>query len=109
MLKVIDTAAVKDIVKSLEKDCIVVLDSTFITPVLPTPLKLGADIVMHSCARYISGHSDIIMGALMIDGNKLNESLKFNQDALGIIQFAFDCAIMMRSLISGSDSKFRSQ
>lgn len=98
MLKVIDIAAVVEIIKSLDKDCIVVVDNTFITPVFQTPLKLGADVVMHSCSKYMSGHSDIIMGALMMDDNKLYESLKFNQNALGITPSAFDCAMMMRSL-----------
>ena len=67
------------IIKRLEESCIVFVDNIFSTPVFQSPLKLGADIVMQSCSKFMSGHSDIILGVLMISNEKIYEFLKFNQ------------------------------
>jgi cystathionine beta-lyase/cystathionine gamma-synthase len=64
-LKVTDIAAVAKICK--EKGALLVVDSTFMSPVLQSPLKLGADIVMHSLTKYVSGHCDVLAGAFMFN------------------------------------------
>lgn len=98
MMKVIDIRAVSELIKSLDPECIVVVDNTFITPVFQSPLKLGADMVVHSCSKYIGGHSDIIMGALMTNREDLFGRLKFLQNSLGIVPAPFDCSQMIRSI-----------
>ena len=107
-MKVIDIAAVVGTIKKLDPDCIVVVDNTFITSVFQSPLELGADMVMHSCSKYLSGHSDIIMGALMTNSTELYNKLKFFQNALGITPSAFDCSLMIRS-IKTLDVRVRAQ
>lgn len=97
-MKIIDIKSVVQEIKRLDEECIVVVDNTFITPVFQSPLKLGADMVMHSCSKYIGGHSDIIMGALMTNNTKLYEQLKFYQNSLGVVPGVFDCWLMIRSI-----------
>jgi cystathionine gamma-lyase len=97
-MKVIDIKAVVDAVKKLDKECIVVVDNTFITSVYQSPIKLGADIVMHSCSKYMGGHSDIIMGALMLNNKDLYDRFKFFQNSLGIVPGTHDCHLMLRSV-----------
>ncbi|MGL4597806.1 MAG: trans-sulfuration enzyme family protein, partial [Bacteroidia bacterium] len=74
-MKVIDIAACSIIAK--EKNLLLVVDNTFASPYLQNPLKLGADVVMHSATKYLGGHSDVIMGALMMNDDKLYEQLAF--------------------------------
>lgn len=64
-MRVIDIEAVVGAIRQLDPECLVLVDNTSITPVFRSPLKLGAAIVMHACIKYIGGHSDIIMGALV--------------------------------------------
>lgn len=85
-------------VKRLDSECLVIVDNTFMTPVFQSPLKLGADIVMHSVTKYINGHSDVIMGCLMTNSKALHDQLKFYQNALGIIPSPRDCSMVMRSI-----------
>lgn len=98
LLKIIDIQAVVKAVKKLDQDCIVLVDNTFITPVFQSPLKLGADIILHSCSKYLSGHSDIIMGALITNSTDLHEKLKFLQNSLGIVPSPHDCSLLIRSI-----------
>jgi len=65
-LKITDIQEVVKIIKSKSKDCIVVVDNTFLTSYLQSPLELGADISLHSVSKYIGGHSDIIMGVIVL-------------------------------------------
>lgn len=97
-MKIVDIKEIVIMVKKLDPNCVIVVDNTFMTPVFQSPLKLGADIVMHSCTKYINGHSDVIMGALMTNDDKLYEKLKFFQNALGIVPSAFDCSQVIRSV-----------
>lgn len=97
-LKVIDIEAVVAEVKAIDPECIVVADNTFMSPIFQNPLKLGADIVSHSCSKYLGGHSDIIMGAIMTSNEKLYSQLKFFQNSLGITPSTFDCHLMIRSI-----------
>jgi cystathionine gamma-lyase len=74
------------------------VDSTFATPVLTRPLELGADIVMHSATKYLSGHSDIVGGALVFRDQALFESHCFVQNATGAILGPFDAFLCSRGI-----------
>jgi len=95
LLKIVDIAAVARIAKA--KGALVAVDNTFATPVLQNPLSLGADIVSHSCTKYIGGHSDVIGGALLVNDDALAERLHFIQNAVGAIPAPWDCFLLLRS------------
>lgn len=97
-MKILDIERIVKEIKALDENCIVVVDNTFMTPIFQSPLKMGADIVHHSCTKYINGHSDVIMGALMTNNQELYDQLKFQQNALGIVPSAFDCSQVIRSI-----------
>tara|TARA_Y100000389_G_C17445798_1_gene511526 strand:- start:727 stop:1941 length:1215 start_codon:yes stop_codon:yes gene_type:complete len=77
---------------------LLVVDNTFMTPVFQNPLDYNADIVLHSISKYINGHSDIIMGGLMMNNKELYDKLKYLQNSLGVIPSPFDCYIVNRSI-----------
>ncbi len=95
LLKVIDIAAVARLAKS--KGAITAVDNTFATPVLQNPLALGADIVSHSCTKYIGGHSDVIGGVLICNDDELGQRLRFTQNAVGAIAAPWDSFLLLRS------------
>ncbi len=95
LLKIIDIAAVARIGKA--KGAIVCVDNTFATPVLQNPLSLGADIVSHSCTKYIGGHSDVIGGVLITNSDELADRLHYIQNAVGAISAPWDCFLLLRS------------
>jgi cystathionine gamma-lyase len=66
------------------------------SPVLQNPLKLGADIVMHSLTKYIGGHSDVLGGAIMLDSSELYDKLYFNLKAMGTTLAPFECWLALR-------------
>jgi cystathionine gamma-lyase len=76
---------------------ILVVDNTFASPFLQNPLAMGADVVMHSCTKYIGGHSDLIAGALITSNREIAAKLKFTQNAVGAVPSAMDCFLMLRS------------
>jgi cystathionine gamma-synthase len=76
----------------------VLVDNTFATPILQTPLVLGADIVMHSATKAISGHSDLLMGVLVAGEPELAERLRIRRVLLGAAPSAFDCFLALRGL-----------
>jgi len=95
LLKVIDIAAVAAIAKA--KGAWVAVDNTFATPLLQNPLALGADIVSHSCTKYIGGHSDVIGGVLVVRDDDLAQRLHYIQNAVGAIPAPWDCFLLLRS------------
>lgn len=95
-LKVIDIAAVAKITKA--RNIILAVDNTFLTSFLQRPLELGADLSMYSLTKYMNGHSDVIMGAAVLNDSALNEKLRFLQNAMGIVPSPFDCFQVNRSL-----------
>ncbi|KAG7310515.1 hypothetical protein JYU34_003301 [Plutella xylostella] len=97
LLKVVDIAALAKIAKS-HKDIIVVVDNTFLTSYLQRPLDFGADIVMYSLTKYMNGHSDVIMGAAIVNDDKIEARLRFLQNAMGTVPSPFDCYLVNRSL-----------
>lgn len=76
----------------------VVVDNTFATPVLQQPLDLGADLVVHSATKYLSGHSDLLMGALVTRDDAVYDVLKGRRDLTGAIPGAFEAWLALRGL-----------
>ncbi len=95
-LKIIDLEGIAKICK--EKNIIMVADNTFFTPYLQNPLEQGADIVIHSCTKFIGGHSDIIMGCVVTSSDELYAKLKKNSVNLGCCPSPFDCFLASRGL-----------
>ena len=95
MLKIIDIQMVAALAK--EKGALTVVDNTFATPYLQSPLKFGADIVSHSCTKYIGGHSDLISGALIVNDEDLAARLHYIQNAVGAVPAPWDCFLLLRS------------
>ncbi|MBI3840387.1 MAG: PLP-dependent transferase [Thaumarchaeota archaeon] len=75
---------------------ITVVDNTFSSPFLQSPLALGATVAVHSTTKYIGGHSDVVGGAVMLSDSELHGTLKFNQNALGAVPSPFDCFLVLR-------------
>ncbi|MEP7040529.1 MAG: cystathionine gamma-synthase [Chloroflexota bacterium] len=96
LLKVVDIATVARLAASA--GALTVVDNTFATPFLQRPLDLGADIVMHSATKYLSGHSDVISGLLATGRDDLEEQLRFHQNAAGAVPSPFDCWLVMRGM-----------
>ena len=93
---VLDIRAVAKIAR--EKGLILTVDNTFASPYLQNPLKLGATIVLHSTTKYISGHSDMVGGALAVSDEDLYGRLKFLQNAIGAVPSPFDCYLALRGM-----------
>jgi len=96
LMKIID---IKEIAEyAHENDCILVVDNTFASPYFQNPLKLGADIVVHSTTKYINGHSDSLGGAIVLDDKEMYEKIKFNQNAIGAVLSPFDSFLTLRGI-----------
>jgi cystathionine gamma-synthase len=95
-LRISDIAALADV--SHRHGARLVVDNTFATPYLQTPLTLGADVVMHSTTKYLGGHSDAIGGMLITNDSELNTRLKFLQYAVGAIPGPLDCYLILRGV-----------
>ena len=76
----------------------VVVDNTFASPYLQQPLKLGADVVVHSTTKYCGGHSDVIGGALVVNDPQLGEELAYHHNAMGAVAGPFDAWLTLRGL-----------
>lgn len=97
-LHLTDIKAVGDAVKLIAPEAVYCIDNTFMSPYLQQPLDLGADLSMHSLSKYVNGHSDVIMGAVMVNNETLYQRLKFMQNALGGIPSPMDCFLVNRGL-----------
>ena len=96
MLNIIDIAAAAKIAK--KHKVLLAVDNTFATPYLQQPLDLGADIVMHSATKYLGGHSDLVMGALIVKDKDLAKRLYFIQNASGAICGPQDAFLALRGI-----------
>ncbi len=96
LLNIVDIKAVSKI--SAKYQLKLVVDNTFASPFLQNPLDLGADIVMHSTSKYLGGHSDVIMGALVTSEKTLADKLYFIQNASGAIPGPMDCFLTSRGI-----------
>jgi cystathionine beta-lyase len=96
MMNIIDIAAISTIVE--KHQILVAVDNTFATPYLQNPLDQGADIVMHSATKYLGGHSDVVMGALIVSDKELADKLYFIQNSCGAICGPMDSYLVLRGL-----------
>ena len=96
MMHIIDIEAIVGLARG--KDIKVAVDNTFATPFLQQPLELGADLVMHSVTKYLGGHSDVIMGALVLNDDQWAEQLEFLQNASGAVSGPQDCFLALRGI-----------
>ena len=96
MMNIIDIKSISTIAK--KHNILLAVDNTFATPYLQQPLNLGADIVMHSATKYLGGHSDVVMGALIVNDDELAEQLYFIQNASGAICGPQDSFLVLRGI-----------
>lgn len=96
LLHLVDIAEVAKIAH--KRDILLAVDNTFATPYIQQPLNLGADIVHHSCSKYIGGHCDVIGGAVVTRNAELAERLRFNQYAVGGQLGPFEAWLLLRGL-----------
>ncbi len=96
MMNIVDIAAVSELAKDI--GAMVVVDNTFASPYLQNPLDLGADMVMHSITKYLGGHSDTVMGAIIVKDTELDERLGFLQNSCGAIPGPQDCFLVLRGI-----------
>lgn len=96
LLQAVDIQKISDQAKAC--NALVAVDNTFLSPSFQNPLKLGADIVMHSTTKYINGHSDVIGGAVITNNQEILSKLKFWANALGISGSPFDSYLTLRGL-----------
>jgi len=97
MLNIIDIKAICSIVKEYG-DISICVDNTFSSPYLQNPLDLGADMVCHSATKYLGGHSDVIMGAVVVKTEDLSKKLHYLQNAVGAVPGPQDCFLVLRGI-----------
>ncbi len=96
LVKIVDIQKLSEIAHA--ENILLAVDNTFASPYFQKPLLLGADIVVHSTTKYISGHSDIIGGAVVINSERLYQDLKFYQNAAGAVPGPWDCSLVLRGI-----------
>lgn len=96
MMHIVDIAAVSGLAK--KHNILLAVDNTFATPYLQRPLDLGADIVMHSATKYLGGHSDVVVGALVVKDKELADKLYFLQNASGAVCGPMDSFLVLRGI-----------
>lgn len=95
-MQIVDIEACSQIAK--ENNLLLAVDNTFASPYLQNPLNQGADIVMHSVTKYLGGHSDVVMGALIVNDDKLHEQLYFILNSCGANPGPMDCFLVLRGI-----------
>ncbi len=96
LLKISDIEEIAKIAK--KHGVLLVVDNTFASPVLQSPIKLGADIVIHSATKYIGGHTDVLAGLVVTATEGLGEEIKYIQNATGAVLGPFDSWLLIRSI-----------
>lgn len=96
MMNIVDLKALGEVAK--KHQILFGVDNTFASPYIQTPLDLGADIVMHSVTKYLGGHSDVVMGALVVNDDELAQRLAFIQNACGATPGPQDCFLVLRGI-----------
>lgn len=96
MMNIIDIEACAQIAK--KNNLLLTVDNTFASPYLQNPLNLGADMVMHSVTKYLGGHSDVVMGAVCTNDDKLHEKLAFIHNACGATPGPMDSFLVLRGI-----------
>ncbi len=98
LLSVSDISAIASLAHERATPALLAVDNTFATPYLQRPLALGADLVVHSTTKYLSGHSDVVGGAIVGNDESLRERLAFLQNAVGAIPGPMDCFLVLRGI-----------
>jgi len=96
LLRITDIKAVAQLCK--DRELLLVVDNTFMTPYWQKPLALGADIVIHSATKYLGGHSDVVAGLVAVKDPDLGEKLHFIQNSTGGVLGPFDSWLLMRGI-----------
>ncbi|WP_215848186.1 cystathionine gamma-synthase [Candidatus Pantoea bituminis] len=96
LLRVVDIAAICEAAR--EAGALSVVDNTFLSPALQNPLALGADLVVHSCTKYLNGHSDVVAGAVIAKEPQLATELAWWANNIGVTGAAFDSYLLLRGL-----------
>ena len=96
MMNIIDIKAVSNLAKKY--NILSAVDNTFSSPYLQNPLSLGADVVVHSITKFIAGHSDVVMGAIVLNDTSLADKLYFIQNSCGAIPGPQDCFLVLRGI-----------
>ncbi|GCC52762.1 cystathionine gamma-synthase [Chryseotalea sanaruensis] len=96
LMNIVDIKACAVIAK--KHDILLAVDNTFASPYLQSPLELGADIVMHSVTKYLGGHSDVIMGALVVNDEKIHQELAFIHNSCGAVPGPQDSFLVLRGI-----------
>ena len=96
LLRLVDIASIAAITK--QRNIQLVVDNTFASPYLQNPLDLGADIVVHSVTKYLGGHSDTVMGAIVLNDDETAQRLAFIQNACGAVPGPQDCFLVLRGI-----------
>lgn len=95
MLKIVDIEAIASITK--KRGLMLCVDNTFASPYLQQPLSLGADLVCHSTTKYLGGHSDVVVGVVVVNDQAIVEKLRFLQNGVGSVPGPWDCFLVLRS------------
>ncbi len=98
LMNIADIEGICSAVNAISKTILVAVDNTFATPYLQRPLDLGADIVMHSATKYLGGHSDLVMGGLIVKDAELAKELHFIQFAAGAVAGPMDSFLALRGI-----------
>jgi cystathionine gamma-lyase len=96
LMQIVDLRALAAIAR--ERNLLLVVDNTFLTPYFQRPLELGADLVVHSTTKYLNGHCDMVGGLVITGRDDLAEKLGFLQNAIGSVPGPFDCWLAMRGV-----------
>lgn len=96
MLNLVDIEVICKLAKS--RGIMVCVDNTFASPYLQTPIDMGADLVLHSATKYLGGHSDVVLGAVIAATEELNDALHFIQNASGGVPGPQDCFLVLRGI-----------
>ncbi|PPK88257.1 cystathionine gamma-lyase [Neolewinella xylanilytica] len=96
MLNIVDIQALTDLAR--DRGILTCVDNTFASPYLQQPLELGADMVLHSATKYLGGHSDVVMGAVITRNEELAKKLYYLQNAVGAVPGPQDCFLVLRGI-----------
>lgn len=96
MMNIIDLKAIAEL--GMKHQVLTAVDNTFASPYLQTPIDLGADIVVHSITKFIAGHSDVVMGAIVLKNKELADRLYFIQNSCGAVPGPQDCFLVLRGI-----------
>ncbi len=98
LLTVVDIEGIVGVAKEASPEILVVVDNTFATPYLQRPITIGADIVVHSATKYLAGHSDVVLGAVVTNREDLAEQIGFIQNAAGAVPSPMDSFLTVRGI-----------